>query len=177
MKVRFSLIVVLVVFVAGLVMAHEGREVEGYELHFGWRNEPALTGYPNGPEVFIHVHSHDAAEGTEEPPFPADIEVSLQAEVTFGSESKTLTLRPAFGETGHYIADLIPSMPGDYSFRVFGTIGETAVDEVFTSTDGQFSSVEPSSDAMFPAAGIVDVADLLARIEALEARLAELEGE
>lgn len=172
MKVRLSIIAVLLVLFVSIAMAHEGREVGEYELHFGWRSEPALTGYPNGPEVFIHAHGTD-----EDAPFPAEIEVALQAEVTFGSESKTVDLRPAFGETGHYIADLIPSMPGDYSFRVFGTIGETAVDEVFTSTDGQFSSVEPASDVMFPSAGIVDVAALLARIEALEARLAELEGE
>ena len=171
MKVRLSILAVLLLIIVGVVMAHEGREVGEYELHFGWRSEPALTGYPNGPEVYIHVHGSD-----EEAPFPADIEVSLQAEVTFGSESKTVELRPAFGETGHYVADLIPSMPGDYSFRLFGTIGDTAIDEVFTSTDGQFSSVDPSSDVMCPAAGIVDMAALLERIEALEARLAELEA-
>jgi len=172
MKVRLSILAVLLLMIVGVALAHEGREVGEYELHFGWRSEPALTGYPNGPEIYIHVHGSE----DEEAPFPADIEVSLQAEVTFGSESKTLDLRPAFGETGHYIADLIPSMPGDYSFRVFGTIGDTEIDEVFTSTDGQFSSVDPGSDVMFPAAGIVDVAALLARIEALEARLAELEA-
>jgi hypothetical protein len=180
MKVRLSILAVLLLIIVSAALAHEGREVEGYELHFGWRSEPALTGYPNGPEVFIHVHEAHAeeseAEEAEETPFPADIEVALQVEVTFGSESKTLDLRPAFGETGHYVADLIPSMPGDYSFRVFGTIGDTAIDEVFTSTDGQFSSVDPASDVMFPSAGIVDVAALLARIEALEARIAELES-
>jgi hypothetical protein len=181
MKVRFTILALLFVLIVSMAMAHEGREIEGYELHFGWRTEPALTGLPNGPELFIHVHEADAAEEdeegeSEEPPFPADIEVSLQVEVTFGSESKTLDLRPAFGETGHYVADLIPSMPGDYSFRLFGTIGDTAVDEIFTSTDSQFSSVDPGSDVMFPSAGIVDVAALLARIEALEARLAELES-
>src|SRR5688500_5084624 len=141
MKLRLSILAVLFVLFVGVVMAHEGREVGEYELHFGWRSEPALTGFPNGPEAFMHVHSHDTAEGAEEAPFPAEIEVSLQAEVTCGSESETLELRPAFGETGHYIADLVPSMPGDYSFRVFGTIGETAIDEVFTSADGQFSTV------------------------------------
>jgi hypothetical protein len=180
MKVRLFLITVLFVLFVSVALAHEGREIGEYELHFGWRSEPALTGYLNGPELFIHMHEEhegtEEAEEGEEAPFPADIEVSLQVEVTFGSESKTLALRPAFGETGHYVADLIPSLPGDYTFRVFGTIGETDVDEVFTSTDGQFSSVDPSSDAMFPQAGIVDVAALLARIEALEARLAELES-
>ncbi|MDX2137761.1 MAG: hypothetical protein SF123_06670 [Chloroflexota bacterium] len=116
---------------------------------------------------------HDAPEGSE---FFADVEVSLQTEVTFGSETITLPLEAAWGETGHYLADLIPTLPGDYTFRVFGSIGDVAVDETFTSADGEFSSVEPATDVMFPAAGIIDAEALLTRIEALEARIAELEG-
>lgn len=173
MKRMLSAIVALLLLVVAIpsAVAHEGREVGDYELHFGWRVEPALSNQLNGPEVYISVLG--AEEGTA---FPEDIEVALQVDVTFGPETITLTLEPAWGETGHYIADLIPTMPGDYSFRLYGTIGDTEVDEVFTSADGQFSTIEPSTDVMFPAAGAVDVADLLARIEALEARVAELEG-
>lgn len=173
MKLRFSLLMAVLLMIAGVALAHEGREVGGYELHFGWRNEPAITGFPNGPEVFIHIHGESESE---EPPFPADLAVSLKVEVTFGSESATLELRQAWQEPGHYIADLIPTLPGDYTFRVFGTIGDTEVNETFSSTEGQFSSVDPSTDVMFPKAGIADVAALLARIEALEARIAELES-
>ncbi len=154
------------------VLAHEGREVGEYELNMGWRNEPAFVGQFNGPEVYISLHH--APEGTA---FPADVEVSLQAEVMFGSETKKLRLEPAWGETGHFIADLIPTLPGDYTFRIFGKIGDVEVDEVFSSADGEFSTVEPASDIMFPAAGAVDMAALLARIEALEARLAALENQ
>lgn len=153
------------------VFAHEGREVGDYEIHFGWRNEPAYAGLFNGPEVYISLH--DAAEDEA---FPADVEVALQAEVTFGPETIIVTFEPAWGETGHYIADLIPTLPGDYAFRVFGTIGDTEVNETFDSADGGFSPIQPSTDIMFPAAGSTDVAALLARIEALEARVTELEG-
>jgi hypothetical protein len=177
MKLRLFGLVLLVLALSAIpALAHEGREVGEYALVFGWRVEPALAGLPNGPEVSISMRHEDEHDGHEEA-FPADIPVSLQAEVTFGSESRTLTLNPAWGETGHYIADLIPTLPGDYTFRIFGTIGDTAVDESFSSADGQFSSVEPATDVMFPQAGIVDVAALLARIEALEARLAALESQ
>lgn len=175
MKSRFALLAVLLLAVFGTVsltvLAHEGRTLGEYQIYFGWRNEPAYTGLFNGPEVFVGMAG--AEEGAA---FPADIEVSLQTEVTFGPETKTLTLEPAYGESGHYIADLIPTLPGDYTFRVFGKIGDTEVNETFTSADGQFGSVEPGADILFPVSGSTDIAALLERIDDLEARVKELEG-
>lgn len=169
-------------------LAHEGREVGEYQLTFGWREEPAYAGLINGPEIYIalasesHGHSdegEEAHEHTDEASAPghtadlSTLEVSLQAEVTFGDQSIVVNFRPAWGETGHYIAELMPTLPGDYTFHVTGTIGDTAVDEVFTSADGDFSSVEPATDVMFPVLPTVDNA----RIEVLEARIAELEAQ
>lgn len=173
--------ILLLALLAGTLMAHEGREVGDYELAFGWRNEPAYAGFPNGPEVYIthHAdheegeHSHDDAQHDEE---AEAMDVSLQVEVTFGPASRILDLRPAYGEVGHYIADMIPTRPGDYTFRVFGTINGVEVDEIFSSADGQFSSVEPVQDVQFPEPD-PNMADLLARIEALEAQIAAMQGE
>lgn len=92
------------------------------------------------------IEKHDA-EG--ENPLEG-IEISLEVEVSFGPDSRTVALRPEWGTSDHYIAEIIPSRAGDYSFRVFGTIGEQAIDEGFTSTAGEFSSVEPVSDVSFP---------------------------
>jgi hypothetical protein len=157
-----------------------------------------VAGQLNGPEISLAVvgegghhgaeaeaadddhddHEEDAAEAEHEHEDAAPmvdlstIEVNLQAEISFGDQSVTLPLRAAFGEVGHYIADLMPMLPGDYSFHVTGTIGDQEIDEVFTSADGGFSSVEPASDVMFPAIPLVDDA----RIAALEARIAELEA-
>ena len=110
------------------------------------------------------IEKHDA-EG--ENPLEG-IEISLEVEVSFGPDSRTVALRPEWGTSDHYIAEIIPSRAGDYSFRVFGTIGEQAIDEVFTSTAGEFSSVEPVSDVSFPDA-IPSTVELLEQIEALEA--------
>ncbi|MDZ4766948.1 MAG: ABC transporter C-terminal domain-containing protein [Chloroflexota bacterium] len=145
------------------VFAHEGRDIGDFVLEFGWRVEPAFAGIMNGPEVFIEMH-----EGGE---LPADLAVDLQAEVTFGADSLTLILEPAYGETGYYIADLLPTLPGDYTFVISGTIGDMLVNETFNSADGEFSSVEPASDVAFP-----PTASLEARLAALEARIAELEA-
>ncbi len=162
-----------------LVSAHEGREVGEYQLVFGWRNEPALVGYVNGPELTINLHHEEGDEHTDEEHEEAvdfsAMDINLQVEVTFGPATRTLDLRPQFGEPNHYIADLIPTRPGDYSFRVFGNIGDTQIDEVFSSADGSFSSVEPAGDIQFPEPDPT-IADLLARIEALEAMIAEMQG-
>ena len=180
-KSLFVLVIVLLFgFIIGTVAAHEGREVGDYELVFGWRVEPALAGYPNGPELYISLHEeHEDEEADhehegEENPMEG-VDVSLQVEVTFGPATRTLEMRPAFGEVGHYIADMIPTRPGDYTFRVFGTIGDMEVDEVFTSADGGFSSVEPASDVTFPDE-IPSVVDLLERIAELEAQVESLQS-
>lgn len=177
--IRFGMFFGMLMLLALPVAAHEGREVGEYSLAFGWQVEPAYAWQPNGPEVFIEVH-HEEAEGAEadhheDEPSPLEgVEISLQAEVTFGDQSMIILLEPAFGEVGHYVGDLTPTMPGDYTFHITGTIGETAVDETFTSADGEFGSVEPQTDVLFP---LPAGGDLQAQIAALEARIAALEAQ
>lgn len=170
------------------VAAHEGREVGDYEISLGWYVEPAYAGQMNGPDLYITLHEQDqerraagmmALDGEETQEELEALVVDLQAEVTFGGESITLALVPdsptyvEFDGVGYlrYTADLVPTLPGDYSFRIFGTIDETEVDEVFSSADGQISTIEPSQDIHFPA-----TQSLEARLAALEARIAELEA-
>ncbi len=157
----------LFVLVAAPAAAHEGREVGHYEIELGWRIEPAYAGIYNGPEVFVHDHE------TEEP--VAGLETTLHLMVHFGDQQKMLELYPVWNEPGHYAADLIPTRPGDYAFHLFGKIGDLDVDEEFTSADGEFGTVEPSSDIMFPAVP-GDVASLQGQIDDLKAQLAQLSG-
>ena len=153
-------LVCLLLTVAVPVLAHEHRQIGPYEVSFGWRVEPAYAGVYNGPEIGVENEDGEPVEGLEE---------TLALEVSFGGVSKVLPLRGVFGEPGSYTADLLPTLPGDYSFHLTGMIGEETVDEVFTSADGDFSSVEPLEDIAFPAEE-----SLMARIDALEAQIAEL---
>jgi hypothetical protein len=50
-----------------------------------------------------------------------------------------------------------------------------AMDEVFTSADGEFGTVEPAGDNTFPDE-LPSIVELLERIAALEARLEALEA-
>ena len=166
-----GVIVVVLLALAVAVSAHEGREVGNYTIEIGWRAEPAYTGLMNGPEITVTRHSDDAddhdepeataeAEGEhnneggeahdEENSGVLGLEDTLQIEVLFGPASRLLNLRAVLGEPGHYTADLMPTMPGDYTFRVFGTIEGMELDETFAAADGQCSSVEPIEDIQFP---------------------------
>lgn len=164
------LILMLTVLVYSPASAHEGREVGDYTIEIGWREEPAYTGLMNGPEITITRHGgeeeHDEAEATpeaegehtdeggddhaEENTGVIGLDDTLQIEVTFGPASRVLNLRPVSDEPGHYTANLIPMRPGDYTFRVFGTIEGVEIDETFSASDGQFSTVEPIEDIQFP---------------------------
>ena len=132
----------VVLLAVNFASAHEGRTVGPYTIELGWRSEPAYTTLLNGPELEI------SREGTAEPIADSDIELTLT--VTFGPATKSLRLRPVEGKPGTYTADLIPMRPGDYSFAVTGTIGGTSVNESFSSSEGEFSTVEPISDIQFP---------------------------
>jgi hypothetical protein len=175
-----ALVVAVGVYIFGTsqLSAHEGRHVGNYKLNFGWQVEPAFAGVFNGPEIFI------VDTTTDEPVVGA--EESLTLTVSFGPESRVLRLEPARGEPGHYVAALTPTRPGDYEFAVSGiistttTLSETVVGEIFTSAGGDFSTVEPAEDLLFPdtetdAVSLQRQIDaLLEEIEALKAEIAEL---
>ncbi|MEP7291927.1 MAG: hypothetical protein ABI835_09090 [Chloroflexota bacterium] len=164
-KMLGALVVLLLCLFSLPAFAHEGREVGEYVIEFGWRVEPAYVGLLNGPEFTIE--NHDTDEGVQ------GLESTLQLRVLFGDQSKLLSVYPVFDNPGHYTADLLPTRPGDYSFQLSGSIGEQEVDETFTSADGEFSSIEPATDIMFPApendieALEAQIAELVARIDAL----------
>src|SRR5262245_46025332 len=86
--------------------AHEHRTVGDYEVVLGWQHEPIYAGVFNGPELFV------TNTKTEKP--VTGLEETLALTVTFGPDSKTLVLEPAYNDPGHYLAFLTPTRPGDY---------------------------------------------------------------
>jgi len=175
MKLFRSFAALLVALLALMIVmplaAHESRNSPDgqYQYVFGWRTEPALTGVSNGPEFYIYElvngERGERVEGAE-----------LQVEVMFGGASVNLPLNQAFRDPGHYVANLIPTLPGDYTFRVYGTLGDLEIDETFTSADGGFNSVEPAQDIQFPEP-FPNLFALQAQILELQERIAELEAQ
>jgi len=134
----FSLLTVNAAF------AHGGREVGQYEINVGFMDEPAYEGRLNGVDLRIEIAATGApAEGLEH---------TLQVEVTHlpSGGSKTLELQPVKDEPGRYTAELIPTAPGEFRFRFFGTIEGMAIDEVFESGPDQFAAIESSAALQIP---------------------------
>lgn len=150
--------------------AHETRQVGEYEFVVGWWTEPAFANQPNGPEVTISKEGKPVVEG-----------VDLSADVIFGEETTTYALEPAFivgvfGDPGNYNADLVPTRPGTWEYRIYGTVEGAEVDETFTSGPETFSDIEDPAETAFPVAD-PNAAELSERIQTEADRVATVESE
>ncbi len=123
--------------------AHEHRDVDKYEFVVGFINEPAFEGEQNG--IWVQI----TEKATQTP--VENLANTLKAQFIYGENQLDLTLEPAWNEKGVYTADFYPTAPGDYTFRFFGDIAGTAIDEKFTSSPEGFSSVQPTTALQFPA--------------------------
>ena len=141
----------------GTAYAHEGREVDDYRVVVGFAVEPAYEGSANGVEVRVtRVSDHGEESGGHHGESDAveGLEGTLQVEITHVSTgaSRVLRLRADSYEPGRYIADLIPTVPGVYQFRLFGTIEGNRVDETFISKGGggSFDDIVSATALHFP---------------------------
>lgn len=124
----------------GATLAHESREVGEYTFVVGFLDEPVYAGQKSGLELRISA-GESAVEGAE---------TTLDAEVTFGDQTRALELSPSFGEPGAYQSVFFPTAAGPYTFRVFGDLEGTAIDESFTSGPDTFSEVQDTAGGQFP---------------------------
>jgi hypothetical protein len=130
----------LVALSAGGAMAHESREVGEHTFVVGFIDEPVFTGQKSGLEFFVS-RGEEPLEGLEE---------TLQAQVTFGSETRDLEISPRFGEPGAYESVFFPTAAGPYTFRLFGDVEGEPLDESFTSGPETFGEVEELAGGQFP---------------------------
>jgi hypothetical protein len=137
-------------------MAHERRTEGDVQAVVGWATEPAYVGYPNAVQLRLSNGTTPIADlGADE----------LKVEVSFGDQKTApLPLEPAFNSPGEYRAPLMPTRPGDYSFRFFGTIKGQAYDQTFKSGPETFESPKSPADVSFPAKDPT-VGELAARVD------------
>ena len=108
----------------------------------GFNQEPALQGNLNG--LYLSVTNSK----TNKP--VTGLGSTLKAEIQFGTAKRTLALEPQEGQDGVYIAWVVPTDVGPYTWRVFGTIEGNAVDVSATSGPDSFDEVQPQSALSFP---------------------------
>ena len=176
---RFIRAVTPLVLIAGSLVAapaasaHTHIHVGDYELSIGWANEPTYVGVPNGVE--ITVTDHDGQPVTDLGAADITVVVSIADQST-----EALPLEPAFvvdvfGTPGQYVADLLPTVAGDYTFRFAGSLHEETVDVTVTSGEDTFSPVQSSTDVEFPVK-VPTLAEVALRLDRDNGRIEELQS-
>ncbi len=130
----------LLLLTAAPVLAHEGREVAGYEVEVGFIDEPVYVGGRSGLEFFVNKDGQPV-EG---------LETTVKAEVIVGDQKRDLPLSTREGEPGAYESVFIPTVAGPYTFHLTGAIEGAAIDESFTSSPEGFNEVQEATALQFP---------------------------
>lgn len=131
----FALIALILNFHIGL--AHESITVGDYTLEIGWLSEPPIVGQQNA--LVINVSTTSDGQPVE------DIS-GLTVTVSYGGQTKTLTLQPLATDTpGQFVAPIIPTVPGEYTVILGGTLGSTTV-----AADTHVEEVQPTDTLQFP---------------------------
>ena len=167
---------VLLFLPATPAFAHESRTVGDIVMTAGWGNEPTYAGYQHPVEVFFAEPG--PSEDEDGPPIS---DADVQVEVFFGAEasgtsSGQLAMDEAFGDPGHFEADMIPTRPGTYTFRFTGTVAGQEIDEVFTSGPDTFSDAGLAASIEFPEQDPTN-GELAKSIERLSGRVDDAGGD
>lgn len=133
------------------VSARESRTIdEDITIETGFITEPPVQNDTNG--LWLRVTSGETPV--------EDLESTLNPQVTFAGETRELPLAPVAGEPGTYSSVFIPTQPGEYSFRVAGTINDQPIDETFHASPDGVPLVASRLDYEFPTAAHGNVTNL-----------------
>jgi hypothetical protein len=123
---------------------------------------------PNGVEVTIE--DHDGQPVTDLRAGDITVVVSVADQST-----AALLLEPAFevdvfGTPGQYVADLLPTVPGDYTFQFAGSLHDETVDVTVISGEDTFSPVQSSTEVEFPVK-VPTLAEVAERLDRIDGRI------
>ena len=127
----------------GVVRAHETRKVGAYTMTVGWGDEPPYVGFKNAVQVTVKDSARKAVTGLGD---------DLKVEVIFGDQkTAAMALTESDEIPGQYMASVIPTRPGNYTFHFVGSIRKQGVNQSFTSSEKTFDPVAEATDVEFPA--------------------------
>jgi hypothetical protein len=163
-----ALALALSLTLAGLVVAHTQISSGSYNVALGWADEPTYVGELNAVEAIVTDQDGNAVTDLQ----PGDLTVTVTAG---GQTSDPLALEPAFdpeegtGLLGDYRAAMIPTIPGDYTFHLTGSIHGQSVDATATSGPDTFDAPAEPAAIEFPNQ-VPSVSELATRIESVDSR-------
>jgi hypothetical protein len=138
---------------------HRVLTINGQQVEFvvGWVVEPPYVDEVNAVDFWAHYINASCPQGTVSTSCPVyGLDQTLQVQVITGGQSQTLTFSPNLSNDvpplfyGEYTANIEPTVAGSYSFRIFGSMSGTAVDETFVCGPTTFECVDPASEVQFP---------------------------
>lgn len=143
LRVQFGFLVLLsLAAVPSPVFAHGANEAAGYELTVGFLVEPAYVGQLNGLDLVVsEAGSGNKIDG---------LAGSLKAEVILGEERRELALEPQAGRAGAYTAPVLPTLPGNYAWRIVGEVKGTPIDVTLEPGPDTFDPVLEAAELDFP---------------------------
>jgi hypothetical protein len=157
---------ILALVISSTASAHVVNQFGTYSVAMGWLHEPTYVDVENAVQVIVKDNAgkpvNDLAAG--------DLKVVVSIA---GQQTAALPLQPSFdpdtglGTPGEYTASLIPTLVGDYTFHLTGSIHSQTVDETATSSDQTFNSVTAGTDVQFPVKlpAIGDLSTLIQRVD------------
>jgi hypothetical protein len=127
---------VSLIFTFQVALAHESITIGDYTIEVGWLSEPPIVGQQNG--IVVNVSMSDEQ--------PVEDVSSLTVTISYGGQSKSLTLQPLGEDTpGQFVAPILPTVAGEYTVTFGGTLGETAAD-----AETHVEEVQPEDTLQFP---------------------------
>jgi len=119
-----------------IALAHESITVGDYTVEIGWLSEPPIVGQQNAIVVNVSMGEEQPVEDVS----------SLTVTIAYGGQDKTLTLQPLGEDTpGQFIAPILPTVAGQYTVKLGGKLGDTAVDAGVEPEE-----VQPADILQFP---------------------------
>ena len=129
--------------------AHEVRTVGAYEFTVGWLHEPAYADEQNAIQFLLKDSKGNPID---------DLGDTLKVEVIYQNQKMpAISLTPTFdpdtglGMHGEYLASLIPTRAGNYTFHFAGAVKGQAIDQSFSSSPTTFDAVKEPIAVEFPA--------------------------
>ena len=159
---------------SGVAAAHVEKTAGPYHLLIGWHQEPVYVDQPDAVEITVT----DAAGKPVNDLGATDVQVTVS---TGGQTSSPLSFDPAFdltegtGVFGQYIAAIVPTAPGDYTFHLTGAIHGTKVDITVSSGDQTFNAVVGTSDLEFPNK-LPTMDEVATHLDRIDGRIAALQS-
>jgi hypothetical protein len=149
----------------GSASAHERRNVQSYTFVVGWVTEPAYVNFNNAVDLRV-TRTADASP-------VMGLQDTLKTEVTQGDKKVEVAFRPRSNTPGAYDGRMFPTAVGEYTFRIFGTIEGSQINERFTSGPNTFGSIQAPEG--FPVAMPINQ-QLEESLGGLEQRVVNLES-